>query len=119
MKDQHSLFVGRKVRKYFETNNLKHRHRLQVVEGVVERYLKDKSLFRIRYVQYDTNGSDADRQDLDLAALEAVIFVEVQEEIFHNNVPDPELERLLVSGSTPLFRVRSCYTTISRDRQQR
>ncbi len=60
------------MRKYFEINNLKYRHRLQAVEGVVERYLKGKSLFRIRY---DTNGSDADRDDLDLAALEDVLVM--------------------------------------------
>jgi hypothetical protein len=67
LKDPYIRFVGRKVRKYFETNNLKHRHHLQAVEGVVERYLKGKSLFRIRY---NTNDSDEDREDLDLAALE-------------------------------------------------
>ena len=117
LKDPYRRFIGRKVRKYFETNNLKYRHRLQAVEGVVEKYLKGKSLFRIRY---DTNGSEADREDLDLAALEDVlvmgraygdsadnegktrdeirraeiytaIFEEAQEEVFHNNVPDPDL----------------------------
>jgi hypothetical protein len=129
LKDPYSRFVGRKVRKYFEINNLKHRHRLQAVEGVVERYLKGKSLFRIRY---DTNGSDADREDLDLAALEdvlvmgraygdssdnegktrdevrraeiyTVIFAETQEEIFHNNVTDTDLERLRASGSASWY----------------
>ena len=34
--------------------------------------MKDKSLFRIRY---DTNVSDADREDLDLAALEDVLVM--------------------------------------------
>ncbi len=48
LKDPYSRFVGRKVRKYFEVNNLKHRHRLQAVEGVVERYSNGKSLFRIK-----------------------------------------------------------------------
>ena len=129
LKDPYSRFVGRKVRKYFETNNLKHRHRMKAIEGVVEKFMKGKNLFRVRY---HIDDSTTDREDLDLAALEDVlimgriygdgidmegktrdevrraeiytaIYAEAQEEIFHNNVPDPELEKLLASGSAFCF----------------
>jgi hypothetical protein len=129
VKDPYSRFVGRKVRKYFESTNIKKRHRMQAVEGIVEKYMKGKRLFRIRY---DDGDSSTDREDLDLAALEDVlimgkaygdseanegktrdevrraevynaIFLEAQEEIFHNAVPDPELEKLLANGSALCF----------------
>ncbi len=62
VKDPYSWFVGRKVRKYFESTNIKKRFRIQVVEGIVEKYMKGKRLCRIRY---DDGESSTDREDLD------------------------------------------------------
>lgn len=93
--------------------------------------MKGKRLFRIRY---DDGDSSTDREDLDLAALEDefimgkaygdseanegktrdeirraevhnAIFIEAQEEVFHNAVPDSELKKLLASGSALCFTV--------------
>jgi hypothetical protein len=106
-KDPYGRFVGRKVRKYFEINNLKHRHRLQAVEGVVERYLKGKSLFRIRY---DTNGSDADREDLDLAALELARAKTVGQDAMGRQTCSQIAERLalVLSHGLPADHVERC-----------
>ena len=44
-------FIGRKVRRYFESTNPRQREDMTSIEGVVECYNPSAKLFRIRYVR--------------------------------------------------------------------
>ena len=46
------------------------------------------------------------RDEIRRVEIHTVIFEEAQEEVFHNNVPDPDLEKLITSGSAV------CYTAV-------
>ena len=65
-------FIGRKVRRYFESTNPKQREDMTPVEGVVERYNPAAKLFRIRYASQRV-GDDA--EDLDLMTLQDVLIM--------------------------------------------
>ena len=45
-------FIGRKVRRYFESTNPRQREDMTPIEGVVERYNQSAKLFRIRYMHH-------------------------------------------------------------------
>jgi hypothetical protein len=63
-------FIGRKVRRYFESTNPRQREDMPPVEGVVERYNQSAKLFRIRSASQRI-GDDA--EDLDLMTLQEVL----------------------------------------------
>ena len=66
-------FIGRKVRRYFESTNPRQREDMTPVEGVVERYNQSAKLFRIRYA---SQGDDAEDLDLNnLMTLQDVLIM--------------------------------------------
>jgi len=67
-----SRFIGRKVRRYFESTNPRQREDMTPIEGVVERYSETTKLFRIRYASQRI-GDDA--EDLDLMTLQDVLVM--------------------------------------------
>ncbi len=66
-------FIGRKVRRYFESTNPRQSEDMTPVEGVVERYNQSANLFRIRYA---SQGDDAEDLDLNnLMTLQDVLIM--------------------------------------------
>ena len=65
-------FIGRKVRRYFESTNPRRRKDMTPVEGVVERYNQSAKLFRIRYASQRISD---DAVDLDLMTLQDVLIM--------------------------------------------
>ena len=65
-------FIGRKVRRYFESTNPRQREDMTPIEGVVERYNQSAQLFRIRYASQRIGD---DEEDLDLMTLQDVLIM--------------------------------------------
>jgi hypothetical protein len=72
VKDPFGRFADRKVRRWFESTNPKERQKMTVSEGIMIKYNKQRTTFRIRYQGFERK---MDVEDVDMSTLEDILVM--------------------------------------------